>query len=70
MFQWQRFLDSLDSSGGHILLLLSFVVVLLFIHTAAAEKYTPEIIGALLRGPFRVDELGSPMRRRSDVQAT
>lgn len=45
---WQDFLDSLDTGGGHLLLLSVFAII--FAHVPALDKYEGELIGALLMG--------------------
>ena len=51
MTTWKNFLDSLDTTGGHILLLIG-VLVMLFGATHAgmqsADKFMGEAFGALL----------------------
>ncbi len=48
MVLWQDFLDSLDTGGGHLLLLSVFAIV--FACFGNLEKYEGELIGALLMG--------------------
>jgi len=51
MERWQKFLDSLNSDGGHILLLLVMGMTLgalTVLHVQSAEKFQGEVMGGLL----------------------
>lgn len=47
---WQDFLDSFDSQGGHLLLLVLLLIVLPHLGLTDAQKFEGEVIGALLMG--------------------
>ncbi len=45
---WQDFLDSLDSTGGHLFMLCVLLLILPHIGLSDAAKFEGEVIGALL----------------------
>jgi hypothetical protein len=48
MNSWQKFLDSLNTDGGHIFLLLCLAVALTLMHGQSVEKFQGEVVGGLL----------------------
>lgn len=48
MTRWQQFLDSLNSDGGHIFLLLALAVAMTVMHGQSVEKFQGEVVGGLL----------------------
>ena len=58
MARWREFLDSLNSDGGHILLLLVLAIVLTLLHGQSVERFQGEVVGGLLvalRGGARMN---------------